>query len=139
MRRKDWGGKRESNPQPPEPQSGALPVELFPPQELHYSKLSRAKKVNYRGMTTPPGNRCERRCFPEARRAGHPPLHDLDASDAYVFESDCAQAGRVEQILGVYDERFLQKVLDAIEVQSAELGPAGADDQGIGSFRHGVR
>jgi hypothetical protein len=34
-----WGGKRESNPQPPEPQSGALPVELFPPQELHYSNL----------------------------------------------------------------------------------------------------
>jgi len=29
-----WGGKRESNPQPPEPQSGALPVELFPPQTL---------------------------------------------------------------------------------------------------------
>jgi hypothetical protein len=26
-----WGGKRESNPQPSEPQSGALPVELFPP------------------------------------------------------------------------------------------------------------
>ena len=32
-----WGGKRESNPQPPEPQSGALPVELFPPQESNYS------------------------------------------------------------------------------------------------------
>src|SRR5215813_6747151 len=31
---KGWGGKRESNPQPPEPQSGALPVELFPPQRL---------------------------------------------------------------------------------------------------------
>jgi hypothetical protein len=29
--RKIWGGKRESNPQPSEPQSGALPVELFPP------------------------------------------------------------------------------------------------------------
>ena len=28
---KFWGGKRESNPQPSEPQSGALPVELFPP------------------------------------------------------------------------------------------------------------
>jgi hypothetical protein len=28
---KIWGGKRESNPQPSEPQSGALPVELFPP------------------------------------------------------------------------------------------------------------
>jgi hypothetical protein len=31
---RNWGGKRESNPQPPEPQSGALPVELFPPQAL---------------------------------------------------------------------------------------------------------
>src|SRR5579864_3176473 len=28
---KDWGGRRESNPQRPEPQSGALPVELLPP------------------------------------------------------------------------------------------------------------
>src|SRR5215467_8934684 len=26
-----WGGRRESNPQQPEPQSGALPVELLPP------------------------------------------------------------------------------------------------------------
>ena len=31
---KNWGGKRESNPQPSEPQSGALPVELFPPLRL---------------------------------------------------------------------------------------------------------
>jgi hypothetical protein len=31
---KIWGGKRESNPQPSEPQSGALPVELFPPLRL---------------------------------------------------------------------------------------------------------
>src|SRR5216683_4341312 len=29
-----WGGKRESNPQPSEPQSGALPVELFPPPQV---------------------------------------------------------------------------------------------------------
>jgi len=28
---KTWGGRRESNPQQPEPQSGALPVELLPP------------------------------------------------------------------------------------------------------------
>ena len=35
--KENWGGKRESNPQPSEPQSGALPVELFPPQEIHYS------------------------------------------------------------------------------------------------------
>src|SRR5216684_1041926 len=34
VRSKIWGGKRESNPQPPEPQSGALPVELFPPHLL---------------------------------------------------------------------------------------------------------
>src|SRR5258707_11466099 len=40
---KKWGGKRESNPQPPEPQSGALPVELFPPQELHYSNWRRER------------------------------------------------------------------------------------------------
>ena len=31
VEQKIWGGKRESNPQPSEPQSGALPVELFPP------------------------------------------------------------------------------------------------------------
>ena len=29
-----WGGRRESNPQRPEPQSGALPVELLPPDFL---------------------------------------------------------------------------------------------------------
>src|SRR5215469_18313622 len=29
-----WGGRRESNPQQPEPQSGALPVELLPPDFL---------------------------------------------------------------------------------------------------------
>ncbi len=28
---KRWGGRWESNPQRPEPQSGALPVELLPP------------------------------------------------------------------------------------------------------------
>jgi integrase len=31
---KYWGGRRESNPQRPEPQSGALPVELLPPDFL---------------------------------------------------------------------------------------------------------
>src|SRR5579871_3626281 len=40
VRRKNWGGKRESNPQPSEPQSGALPVELFPPQPSDYSNGS---------------------------------------------------------------------------------------------------
>ena len=36
-----WGGKRESNPQPSEPQSGALPVELFPPPWRLYNRASR--------------------------------------------------------------------------------------------------
>src|SRR5271156_6129815 len=27
-----WGGRRELNPQPSEPQSDALPIELLPPQ-----------------------------------------------------------------------------------------------------------
>src|SRR5436189_5892731 len=31
---KRWGGRWESNPQRPEPQSGALPVELLPPHLL---------------------------------------------------------------------------------------------------------
>ena len=32
-----WGGRRESNPQQPEPQSGALPVELLPPDSFDYN------------------------------------------------------------------------------------------------------
>ena len=38
-----WGGRRESNPQRPEPQSGALPVELLPPYPIDYSNLARVK------------------------------------------------------------------------------------------------
>src|SRR5690348_18271814 len=34
---KTWGGRWESNPQRPEPQSGALPVELLPPLFRNYS------------------------------------------------------------------------------------------------------
>ncbi len=38
----NWGGRRESNPQPSEPQSGALPVELLPPESFDYNKLEEA-------------------------------------------------------------------------------------------------
>ena len=31
---KRWGGRRGLNPQPPEPQSGALPIELCPPYSV---------------------------------------------------------------------------------------------------------
>ena len=34
-----WGGRWELNPQRPEPQSGALPVELLPPRFSDYSKF----------------------------------------------------------------------------------------------------
>ena len=34
---KRWGGRRELNPQRPEPQSGALPIELLPPFLNDYS------------------------------------------------------------------------------------------------------
>ena len=33
----NWGGRWESNPQRPEPQSGALPVELLPPNLIDYN------------------------------------------------------------------------------------------------------
>ena len=32
-----WGGRRGLNPQRPEPQSGALPIELLPPFDSDYS------------------------------------------------------------------------------------------------------
>ena len=34
---KRWGGRRDLNPQRPEPQSGALPIELLPPFVHDYS------------------------------------------------------------------------------------------------------
>jgi hypothetical protein len=46
--RKIWGGKRESNPQPSEPQSGALPVELFPPLLSIIATEVRAVRVWFR-------------------------------------------------------------------------------------------
>ena len=37
LRARPWGGRRGLNPQRPEPQSGALPIELLPPFLLDYS------------------------------------------------------------------------------------------------------
>ncbi len=50
------------------------------------------------------------------------------AADADVLEAKGAETSGVEQVLGVDDDRTLQQVLDAIEVESAELGPSGAND-----------
>jgi hypothetical protein len=61
--RAKWGGKRESNPQPPEPQSGALPVELFPPQPSDYSKRHAAASatgcfLSFQESGSVPGSGC---------------------------------------------------------------------------------
>jgi hypothetical protein len=51
VRNETWGGKRESNPQPSEPQSGALPVELFPPPESHYSGKTEGQTLDFKPHT----------------------------------------------------------------------------------------
>jgi hypothetical protein len=50
-RRSFWGGKRESNPQPSEPQSGALPVELFPPPQVIIATKELRKYASVRRST----------------------------------------------------------------------------------------
>src|SRR5947207_1863638 len=42
---KQWGGRWESNPQRPEPQSGALPVELLPPCPINYNNQARERPL----------------------------------------------------------------------------------------------
>src|SRR5215469_482901 len=44
-----WGGRWELNPQRPEPQSGALPVELLPPRFSDYSKFGPYLRIRGRG------------------------------------------------------------------------------------------
>src|SRR5947199_1972354 len=63
----------------------------------------------------------------------------LDAPDADILESQRAQARGVEQVLSVNNERFLEQLLDPVEIESAKFGPAGADDQGVRSLGHRIR
>src|SRR5580704_483293 len=60
-----WGGRRELNPQPSEPQSDALPIELLPPQRTiiaiatglglnHYSDYRHSTTVVLRPCTGTP-------------------------------------------------------------------------------------
>jgi hypothetical protein len=122
----NWGGKRESNPQPSEPQSGALPVELFPPPPSDYS--------NYRGSR----GATEYSRWHWSMQVCDGVLRDLAAPDANVFESQRAQASGIEQILGIDNDRPLEQVLDAVEIQGAKFRPARAHHQGIGTFGCGV-
>jgi len=54
-----------------------------------------------------------------------------DAPYANILESQRAQAGGIEQVLGIYNEWFFEQLLDTVEIESAEFGPAGANDQGV--------
>src|SRR5712692_10623470 len=101
---KHWGGRRELNPQPSEPQSDALPIELLPPQTLIVQTMI---------VTTAAGLLLS--------------LARLRSSHAHVLESHGAQARRVEQVLGVYDDRAFHQVADLGEIQRPELRPAGGD------------
>ena len=46
----------------------------------------------------------------------NPESKNLVASDADVLETHCAQAHRIEKILGVDDDWIFQQVFDAIEI-----------------------
>src|SRR5580704_16963876 len=117
---KIWGGKRESNPQPSEPQSGALPVELFPPPRLIIATVVRGcrswvgegrtglrdlKESLSRGLRFIFANlrmrRGMRRASPRLGRPRRPspqspslPVLLLAAADPDVLESEGAEANR---------------------------------------------
>ena len=74
LRNQAWGGRRGLNPQRPEPQSGALPIELLPPFLLDYSNWGECCQ---KGRESPAERQQKR----------------LVAADADVFESHGAQSG----------------------------------------------
>ena len=63
---------------------------------------------------------------------------ELAAAYADVLEAEGAEAGGVQQVLGVNDDGVFEEMLDAIEIKSAELGPAGANHQGIRAFGRSI-
>jgi len=71
-------------------------------------------------------------------RGGRHHMSNLPAAYAYVFEAQGSETDGVEQVLGVDDNGVLQQVLDAIEIEGAELGPSSTDDQSVGTFGCGV-
>src|ERR1700740_3296469 len=63
----------------------------------------------------------------------------LDSTYTHVLVPHGAESTAVEQVLGIHNHGTLQKVLDLVEVKASELRPAGADHQGVDSFRGSVR
>ena len=56
------------------------------------------------------------------------PLHPPDTN---VFKSQRAQTRRIEQVFRVHDDRRLEQVTDAVEIERAELRPARAHDERV--------
>jgi hypothetical protein len=110
------------NPQPSEPQSDALPIELLPPQILIIAIVAIAI-CGYSNLR-------RKSCTPRSslRRPSY----------AHVLESHGAQARGVEQVLGVEDNWAFYEMPNLGEIQGPEFGPAGGDDQGVNSFGDAV-
>jgi hypothetical protein len=81
-----WGGRWESNPQQPEPQSGALPVELLPPLPNDYS--------NHGGAVAKAVHRSPREIPWTSLRAGPRPLVKARALGMTLRET---VKGRIER------------------------------------------
>src|SRR5258708_37475354 len=87
---KFWGGNRESNPQPPEPQSGALPVELFPPHLLIIATEIRdcqnrrapASEIQDKNVVIPTGAQ-------RGERSGEPALSECSESKGSQSRAIC--------------------------------------------------
>ena len=119
---KFWGGRRESNPQRPEPQSGALPVELLPPR---VAIITRGEE-NWVASSAGPRS-CRALLGLDGPWAAVPSVV-LVAAYADVFESHGAEADGVEQVFGVHDEWAAEGLLDAGEIEAAKFRPGGAHD-----------
>ena len=59
-------------------------------------------------------------------------------SHPHVLEAHGAQARGIEQVLGVDDDWTLYQMANLGEIEGAEFGPAGCEDQGIDSLSHAV-
>jgi hypothetical protein len=122
------------NPQRPEPQSGALPVELLPPHRLIIAMGPPGCQRSWQAVADRMDGRSRFLVVALLGLTRKPGL----AANADVLESQGAQTGGIEQILGVHDQWTFEQVLDAVKVQAAELGPASAHDQGIHALSDGV-
>ena len=116
---KNWGGRWESNPQRPEPQSGALPVELLPPYLGDYNNWGCQLSDVAWGLEI----------LKKSRQDMDREENQFSASThAHVLETHGAQTHRIKQVLGVHDYGPLQQVLDFIEIEGAKLRPPGPND-----------